>query len=1097
MKRSPVFTVARFESKTLLRSWFFRIFSFIALAFIFFFNLFGLTNLGGGGWPGRLIPGSVPYMNLFFLNIAQSVIAIFLSSDFLGRDKKLDTTEVFYVRSMSNHAYVLGKTLGIIKVFFILNLIILLIGFIFNLIGNDIVVIPVTYLIYPLLISLPSVVFVLGLSFFLMVLIRNQAITFVLMLGLLGGSLFYFGPKMGGVFDFLAFYTPLVYSEFTGFASLTDILLIRGSYIMIGTGFVLLTVYMLPRLPQERNFKLKVLIVSTLLFAGSLVMLSKYTFNQFKSRSIAEGVIALENTFPAQPQFSIDRNQMTIKHSGNAITVKSIIDLSGINNDNIILLLNPGFRVSSVLVNEQPVKFQVKLHSINIVLPDHMGQCNLEINYKGSPDLRYVYPDVLWKYKETIQRLDPLVAGKFVAFLQNDYILLTRESLWYPVAACRQFRSQPQFTQFKIDFTTNNSIEVYSQGNKIENKNGSVTFEPENKLNALSLVGGYYQSTSVTVDSLEVSYIYYKNNKDMLSYFNLMGDTIGFVVKDIKDQFERDLGIRYPFKRFSLIEVPEHFFSYSRSWTLTTEDNMPEMIFTPERGGGNWSLDLKGQSRRIERRNDSDNDEMLPVDKQIQLFKNIIGNYLITPRGFRFRDQGGVRTTTGWSKQMIFPQYFSYTNVISQNGFPIIQFVTENYLFSQVQGQQRGFGRESVSDQIILKMKGKNLKTILDSMQNDEKFTDFITMKGNQFYNTIQMGLKDEDLEKILNANLKQNRFLVVPKDTFISQLSKNAEFDLNQAIDAWQNNKQIPAFVFGKIKTYEVKDGDKTRFFISLPVANKGECDGIITVGIREQGRGGGRGRGFGGGPPAPSVEQTFNLEKGQNVEIGLMSDNEPREVIIETYVAENIPTTQRLGVDQISKDPVEFFEGMRDYSRQISFEEPYEIIVDNEDNGFSMDNTSETKTLKDWWMGKNDTQTEQYLELNFWNPPSKWSPTLGSNFYGKYIKSAYYKRSGSGNATVKWVAEIPESGNYSVYVYVTYIRGPGRRNDEKGNFKYQVTHDDGTDEFLVEPESRDGEWKYLGDFYFSQGQASVSMSDQSERRIVAADAVKWVRAN
>ena len=66
------------------------------------FNIFGLAGVGDGGWPGRLLPSGAPYFNMWLLNIAQAVIAVFLSADFLGRDKKLDTTEAFYVRSMSN-----------------------------------------------------------------------------------------------------------------------------------------------------------------------------------------------------------------------------------------------------------------------------------------------------------------------------------------------------------------------------------------------------------------------------------------------------------------------------------------------------------------------------------------------------------------------------------------------------------------------------------------------------------------------------------------------------------------------------------------------------------------------------------------------------------------------------------------------------------------------------------------------------------------------------------------------------------------------------------------------------------------------------------
>ena len=82
-----IWNVARIETKTLLRSWFFRIFSILALVILFFFNLELLTDVGSPRWMSRGIPASIPYVNLLILNTVQAAIAVFLASDFLKRDK--------------------------------------------------------------------------------------------------------------------------------------------------------------------------------------------------------------------------------------------------------------------------------------------------------------------------------------------------------------------------------------------------------------------------------------------------------------------------------------------------------------------------------------------------------------------------------------------------------------------------------------------------------------------------------------------------------------------------------------------------------------------------------------------------------------------------------------------------------------------------------------------------------------------------------------------------------------------------------------------------------------------------------------------------
>ena len=116
-------TISRYETKLLRRSWLFRIFAILSLLVIVFFHMGTQSNLGWFEWVMVAMPSSIPFVNIYLFNIAQSVIAIFLAGSFLKRDKKLDTAEVIYVRPMSNADYIIGKTWGIVKVFVSLNII--------------------------------------------------------------------------------------------------------------------------------------------------------------------------------------------------------------------------------------------------------------------------------------------------------------------------------------------------------------------------------------------------------------------------------------------------------------------------------------------------------------------------------------------------------------------------------------------------------------------------------------------------------------------------------------------------------------------------------------------------------------------------------------------------------------------------------------------------------------------------------------------------------------------------------------------------------------------------------------------------------------
>ena len=117
MEFRAIWANARYEIISLLRSWFFRIFAGGAMAYFIGMNI---IMFSGAVPVSRMFagpPSGIPYANMMMLNVAQTAIIIFMASDFIKRDRKFNTSEVFYIRSMTNGAYVTGKALGIFILF--------------------------------------------------------------------------------------------------------------------------------------------------------------------------------------------------------------------------------------------------------------------------------------------------------------------------------------------------------------------------------------------------------------------------------------------------------------------------------------------------------------------------------------------------------------------------------------------------------------------------------------------------------------------------------------------------------------------------------------------------------------------------------------------------------------------------------------------------------------------------------------------------------------------------------------------------------------------------------------------------------------------
>ncbi len=1102
-------TVARFETKTLLRSWFFRIFAILILGFVLLFNIFGVAAIGDGGWPGRLLPSGGIYFNLWLLNIAQAIIAVFLSADFLGRDKKLDTTESFYVRSISNTEYVIGKTLGVLKVFIILNLIVLAISLLTSLISSEIAVNWTSYLYYPLLISFPTLVFILGLSFFTMTLIRNQAITFVLLLGFIALSMFYLKQKWYGITDFLGFYTSFMRSDFTGFGNEIELISTRSFYLIAGLIFIIATIWRLPRLKQNRfqNIKLGSAIV-TLSIVGFLLLSIKVKNDTHNEKLRAE-VQSLNSTLKPSA-FKITSYTIELDHIGAKINTKATMEIEKVSTGStpLVFALNPGLKVETISINNQTVDFSRKTHLLLIKSEVQTNETlQVTISYQGTIEDAAMFPDVTEELWTSSHRTDPLLASKQHSFITDRFVMLTREANWYPVIAKKQYWTSYPFTQMDLTVKTKPGLHIISQGKKENIAVGSCSFLPEQNLNAYSLVIGEFEHNSTNVDGTQFNLYHHKNHTYFKPYFSEVNDTIADVLKTMKDDFERKLGVDYPFDQFSLVEAPINFYSYMRNWNLSTENNMPGMVFFPENGGGTWSNDLGNTKERVLERYERSNDEVSEREKQVEILKTYLGNNFIKPSHFFFgRRRTSGRDIENWGKYQVFPQYFTYSNAIAENDYPLITIAIENYLHQQLSDNNR-FGSRGLSsnDKVILKLRESSMNELI-AKEDINTLGNVFASKGNELISNLKVNDVQGNFDEQFTNWIEDNRFTSIPLEGFSTDISRIGNTDFDAIYQNWLKQSKQPAFMFGSVDVYEIKEGNRIRYFTKLPVSNSGEANGIVSFTIREGRRGGrgGRFRSWFQMDDQSDNEQIFNIPAGTTQEIGFLLDEEPRRISVNTYLSINIPSSQNLAINNVDRETrqVDYFEGIRPSSAILQYKSDDEIIVDNEDEGFSVVNTGESRTIKDWWISIQDQEDDSndYGSINFWSHPVKWKPIINDQYFGKYLKSAYYKRNGSGEGVATWKANIEQSGTYDVYAYVPHVRGGRWRGRHSGgsaatNYNFTVFHDDGQDEVVQKIDNDNNEWVYLGQYYLSEGSAKVELSDMTNGEWIIADAIKWIK--
>ncbi len=1116
-----IHSIARYERKTLFRSWFFRIFGVLSIVILFGLNFAMVSEGGASQWIFRAIPSAIPYFNLLILNVAQAIIAVFLASDFLKRDKKLDTTEVIYMRSMTNGEYVIGKTLGNMQVFLVLNFAVMGIGLIFNLILPDIVVPWLSYLIYLLLISIPTLVYIMGLSFLLMSLIRNQAVTFVIILGYIGITLFLVKDSYYYLFDYMAFNIPMLKSEITGFGNLATVIAHRGIYFSLGSGFIFLTIFLLKRLPQS-----EAMTWFSVLFAAMFISAGGYLAYQHVNRFVLHerdrnDAVALNDLYGTLPMADAERHDIQLRHSGDSISVTSTLVL--INNlpqsiDSIVVSLNPGLKISSVQVEENAAPWHRRNHLVVMPLSSPMeagSRLSVQIAYSGVIDEAYCYLDIdqdlrSEKFGEFVINVD-----KRYAFITPKYALLTREAAWYPTPGVTYSSenfgwNRTYFTDFRLEVSTDTALQAVSQGRFEKVAPGTFRFDNDQPLPQISLAIGDYEHRSLQLPNLEIGIWHLRGHDYFANTFTEIGDTISTLVEERLRDFQRTYTLQYPFKRFSMVEVPAQFKTFERTWTLAQETMQPEQILIQEKGYLLRDFDFSNQSRQIKNWSQRNGESLTDKDLQVRMFTNLTGNF--TREGgrpnFNMMAGGNMQATETVNPYFIFPQLYYFSNHIRSYRWPVTSQVLEAYLKSQSSDMRSMFMRDmtgiSEDEMASIALLDRSFEELLADKGQRKIIDNLIKLKGDVLFTTVQASAGEQEFAAFLRRLLRENQFKVLMFEDFDALLGEEFNIALTPLMNTWFRERELPGYLFSPITAVNTKSGDQIRTMVSFSASNTSDIDGVVKLTFRmggPGGGGGGRGRMMRGPSADDSQNKILSLKAGETKNVSYLFDAEPRGLTINTLTSRNIPQSIMQFFGTIEEDlRAQPFDGEVLTDVRVSTLQPNEIVVDNEDPGFEY-TVSDNVSLLHKLIIKDEETGLRYAGFNSWRPPLNWTLTTNSSFYGQYVRSAYYIKSGNGDLNATWNLPVIEPGNYDVYTFITNIGGRGPRRpgvaagEEKGEYQYFIHHADGETLQTLQINGAEQGWNLLGSYYLTPENARVVLNNKSTMQTVIADAIMIVK--
>jgi hypothetical protein len=1053
-----------------------------------------------GFWAAKAIPSNIPYINLLLLNTGQAIIAIFLASDFLKRDKKLDTSEVFYVRPLSNAEYVIGKLWGNLRVFLILNVIVMLISLLFTFMSPGTDVDWTAYLIYFLLISIPTLIFIIGLSIVLMLILKNQALTFIILLGYIGLTIFYINDKFYYLFDYMVYYLPMMKSSIAGFTNLDTVLNHRLIYFCAGLGFIFITISLFRRLPNSSRNKYPWLVLAACMLVICGMASYSHVDSILKEGQLNRLYVEINNKYVQSPKMAIEEYDLSVQQYPG--TFVSEVKMKGIALQDARLFtfcLNPGLHVREVDENGKTLDFSRDRQIILVDFGRQLAQgdtVSLTVKYSGSIDNTFCYLDVPDEIRQEHYKHLLFNSDKQYSIQKDDYLLMTPETYWYPrpgTAFSNESADwqQTYFSRFKLKVTPLAGLTPLSQGEMLEDGDGGYLFIPEYPVQAISLVIGRYEQKSIVADSVTYSVWYTAGHDYFSAAFDSIPDTIPTLVRNVKEHMERSYRLNYPFRRFAIVEVPAQFYCYPRTWTEAQEVVQPEMVLLTEKG---WMYDLydvmkkrKDQKTWAKRNGKEITDE----EAQIRMLNDILWAFTRTEgaRDYTSAGRGEYNVTTKANPYFLFPELYNFCYNIFSPEWPVANRIIELYLQNKQDntGWERDLNGISNNEKASILMEKHNFKELLANSEHKNLTSNIITLRANHLFADSEINIGVLAFRDSVYAVLKRNTFRNIQFEELLDYLGSISDVDITANIPEWDYPTPLSFYSIGQPEVTNINNRGQESFVLKLLVSNNSDNDGVIHVNIRS----GNRREQI----PDPRSNRKIRLDAHQSKQLVSVWDDAPRSVSVNTMISGNLPNVIQMPIRNIGRERGKNIDQEGDFVISEVSDIPDEIIIDNEDSLFSL-STPVVVGLLPKWLDKTDDTSFKYNGVPWWRAPLQWTATTNEGYYGKYIRSAYVIRSGSGSQTATWKAPIPSAGHYEVYYHV-YKNQEMRNNRSEIEYKFKVNYDGETEDAYINLRRANDGWEQIGVYYFASDTVSIVLTNESKLKSVTADAVKLVRRN
>ncbi len=1102
-----VWGVARYERKMLLRTTKFRILGGLGMSIPVLLGIgFAIAEANGAELPVG-IDSYVPFLVYSFL---QTIVIAFIVGDFRSADEQAHIYEVVAGRPISTAELVAGKYLGIVSALVFLSLGVLILTLSIqaakiSMTGNPFTIKP--YISYLVLMNLPALIFMSSVTFFLGAVLRRQAAVALIVIGYLLAVLLFLGRRYDGIYDFGAFFTPLYYSDLIGLADMTQVGLQRLFYILLGIGFFGFSIDWYPRLAHSlvaRWFGRGCALTGFGLAVGLYFFMDAEARDERAYRqSLLEQQEAVAN-IPVAEITHYDLALTLLEEEPLAASGKiRLKNPHEVPLDTLILLLNPGFEIQSLTRGDGGAIAWNRTGSVIRVVPANPLQSERELDltlaYAG--DINTDGFDLKReKARPKLRKRDGIFnKGSLTAWIRDNSIFLPPRSRWYPVTGVDYGYEDTRAVSFStanLQITYPQGIEVITQGQagKTDTLGTQVMRQwvVEKPVPVLSLNAGEYRVYHATIHDVECALYAHPSHLRPVRFFEGAEEEILRALGQIMDAMEQESGMKYPYPSLSVVEIPFHVQWYYEGWEEKGGLTQPGVLMIEE------DVFMRQQfTRDFKRSQERSRGNREPKDIKKDLLVRAVFSTFFSREGNSGRQgqPGGLFRSPVVQLWAYDKQFVGEHHSLLKKGMPLyLQNDLSTDMTSAFYSSQRrggggdrgrggrdgpggrggpggpggrfgsGGGSGAAWDTLIAKMQRKSFAELNPETQAG-LYRQVLDAKGPGLFQMMESFLGEETFRTVLDDIDHNHKYENIDFSTFeraaVGDTTESEDSQkLQRLVNDWIFSTEIPGYTLTRVKALKMDDGfGMVVYQLILRIKNSEPGRGYVQ--ITATGRG-------------DEAVKGVEIEGGQEIEVSMVLWEQPFRVMVEPFFARN--RRPLMSPVRVPEDVTEGFPVA--YVKDVTGEEsgPVEIIVDNDDDGFSMPVRRATRYFRPGLKGGN--WREQGLPMAF----------------GRFETNYRRKPQGDGAQPAVWAAQMPRDGEYDVSFFFP-DPSMARRIRIASTFTLTIFHGGKADTLEIERDQMKAGWNYLGRYKFTEGEeAAVELSDRAEGRGgLYADAVRW----